>query len=171
MTEPTLPPTTPILNAATLGRWAQESPLSDPDFAEIVLGAIDRLLRFYGDPYWTAENIPGRALDIAYFTARNYYLNPDLIRQESTGPIQETRDNQAQQGIAFNESQIAEIRGLATADDGVGGDDLWLLSTTRGPLETSQPRGAGNTVVYDTRAAWPIEYLTAEQSVVFLPEE
>lgn len=159
MTEPPPLPTDPLLTLVILGRWAQETPLADPDFAELVIATITTLLRNYGDPYWVLATLPDRARDIAYFTARNYYLNPDLVRQESTGPIQTTLDNKVLQGIDFTEDQIREIQSLATVSTTSPSSGLWAMSFTRGPVETSQSVRSSNIVLWDTRGGWPVEYL------------
>lgn len=160
MTEPL--PTEPLLDLNRLALWAQENPLTDPAFAALVVDAVSTLLREVGSKTWTMATLPKRAADIAYFVARNYYLNPDLTRQESLGPIQTTLDNKVLIGVDFTEDQRAEIRALATDAPGEV-DGLWTLGWSRGPLETGQRNLAGNTVLFDTRGGWPIEYLTEEQ--------
>lgn len=167
MTEPAPLPTDPLLTAERLGGWAQESPLTDPAWASIVIDAVSTALRDVGNAYWTLETLPTRVRDIGYFVARNYYLNPDLIRQESVGPLQETRDNKVLQGIEFTDSQRAEIIRLAGAEVTGPVDGLWAMSFTRGPVETGQRNSAGNVVIWDTRGGWPIEYLDGEEAVVF----
>lgn len=175
MTSPELPPLDPILDTARLAIWARENPLEDQEFAELVCEAVDNALRDKGDPYWTRENIPRRARDIGYFVAANYYLNPDLLRSESTGPTSETRAEIALTGIDFTEDQIAELERLANPD--IEGDQkfggLSVLSTSRGPLETGQRnrgRSRGDTYIYDERGAWPLPYLTNEENFVFEPD-
>jgi hypothetical protein len=172
MTTPDLPPAEPILDTARLAVWARENPLEDLPFAELVCEAVDNALRDKGDPYWTRENIPRRARDIGYFVARNYYLNPDLLRSESTGPTSETRAELVLTGIDFTEEQILELERLAAPD--VEGDNrfggLSVISTTRGPLETGRRRSSGDTYVYDERGAWPLPYLTNEENFVFEPD-
>jgi hypothetical protein len=170
VTSPPPLPTEPLLTLPVLARWVQENPLSDPDFGELVLDTITTLLRHYGDAYWTQATLPARARDIGYFTARNYYLNPDLARQSSVGPLQDTIDNKALTGIEFSESQQAEIAALAndTPEEGVSG--IWSMSFTRGPVETGRRNAAGNVVIWDTREGWPIEYLHGDDAFAFEPE-
>lgn len=170
MTTPELPPDEPILTTARLAVWARENPLEDPDFAELVCDAVSTLLREKGSPYWTVTDIPRRARDIGYFVARNYYLNPDLLRSESTGPTSETRAELVLTGIEFTPEQEAEIGRLAdvVGDQVFGG--LSIISTTRGPMETGRRRRGGTTYVYDERGAWPLPYLTNEENFVFEPD-
>lgn len=169
MTTP-LPPTDPLLDLNRLAVWAQERPLADVEFATLVIDSVSVLLRHYGDEFWEMATLPPRVRDIGYFVARNYYLNPDLARQESTGPIQTTLDNKVLQGVELTEEQIAQVQALA--GDAVGDlDGIWSMSTTRGPVETGQRDHRGTTYLYDTRGAWPIPYLDPSEDYVFFPEE
>jgi hypothetical protein len=161
-------PLPPLLDKDRLAIWAQERPLLDPEFADLVIDAVSTLVRGVGDAAWTAETIPPRARDIAYIVARDYYLNPNLLRSETTGPITETRAEAVLQGIQLTDAQRAEIEALVTAaPDQLEG--IWSLSFTRGPVETSRRVYPNNVVVYDERGGWPIEYLTEDEGVVFEP--
>ena len=172
MTEPTLPPITePLLTMPRLQVWAEEyDGLERPLFAEQVIEAVSIALRTHGDPYWTLANIPPRARDIGYITAKNYYLNPRQLRQETTGPLQESLSDSTLTGIDFTDAQKAELAALATNQPGEF-DGLWRFSTTRGPVEM-HPRGRrGEVLVWDTREEWPISYLDPDEAWVFIPEE
>jgi hypothetical protein len=163
-------PTEPLLLKPRLAVWAQQDPLEDEALADAIIDAVSTLLRHYGNDYWTTANLPNRARDIGYFVAKNYYLNPRLLRQETVGPLQESIDARALTGIDLTDEQKAEVASLAGNVVGeVGG--LWALQTTRGPVETHRQRRHGTVVVYDTREnGWPIEYLNTEDVVVFTPE-
>jgi len=165
-------PLDPLLTRERLSGWAQERPLLDPDFADIVLDAVTTLVRQHGSPSWVAETAPKRALDIAYFVARNYYKNPDLLRSETTGPITETRAEAVLTGITLSETEIAELQALAGGGTGAPSDDLWTLGLERGDdmIHARRPR-SDNLVMWDTRGGWPIEYLNREDAVVFMPED
>ena len=158
MTEPL--PTEPLITANRLAIWAQESPLADPVFADVIIEAVSVLVRHYGSSAWTAANIPPRARDIAYIVAKDYYLNPRQLRQETTGPLQESLDNSVLNGINLTDEQKAELAGLATDAPGEY-DGIWLLGWTRGPVETNQRVAGENILAWDTRQAWPIEYLVS----------
>jgi hypothetical protein len=139
MTEPTPPPITdPLLTLARLAIWAEEyEGLERVEFATQIIESVSVLLRTYGDPFWELSNIPPRARDIGYIVAKDYYLNPRQLRQETTGPLQESLDNSVLNGINFTEEQQLELARLA--DNATGQvDGLWRFSTTRGPVETHQ---------------------------------
>lgn len=168
MTEPL--PIEPLLTQNRLALWAQERPLLDPEFADLVIEAVSVLLRQYGLATWTTETIPARARDIGYIVAKDYYLNPRQLRQETTGPLQESVNDTTLNGINLTEEQKAELAGLAnSAPNEV--DGLWVMGFYRG-IETTmyhqeKPR---NALIYDTRGAWPIEYLREDEAWVFEPE-
>lgn len=163
--------TEPLLTQARLSIWAQEAPLQDPALADLVIEAVSVLLRLYGSPSWTMVNLPPRARDIGYIVAKDYYLNPRQLRQETTGPLQESVNNSVLNGINFTEEQKAELASLV--DDQPAGqvDGIWTMGWTRGPVETNRrDRRGGTVIIYDTRAAgWPIEYLDEDQNFVFEP--
>lgn len=168
MTEPL--PTEPLLDPNRLALWAQERPLLDPEFADLVIESVSVLLRQYGDATWTTATLPPRARDIGYIVAKDYYLNPRQLRQETTGPLQESVDDSTLNGINLTEEQKAELAGLANQAPGEV-DGLWTMGFYRG-METTmyhqeKPR---NALIYDTRGAWPIEYLREDEAVVFEPE-
>lgn len=171
MTTPAILPTEPLLTPERLALWAQESPLQDPVLADLIIEGVTTLLRQYGDATWVQSTLPKRARDIGYIVAKNFYLNPRQLRQETTGPLQESLDASVLTGLDFTEDQKAEIASLANGPGDGPVDGLWTLGTTRGPVETNQTDRHGSVVVFDTRAEWPIEYLNVEDSIVFFPEE
>lgn len=158
--------TDPLLTLERLALWAQENPLSNPEFAGLIIEAVSVLLRRVGNPLWDLATIPPRARDIGYIVAKDYYLNPTQIRQESVGPLQETRDNKVLTGVAFTPTQEEEIRAIAAEETG-GKATLWTLGFTRGPLETGQHDYTSDYLLWDGNGAWPIAYLTEEDAVVF----
>lgn len=164
-------PTEPLITANRLAIWAQERPLLDPEFADLVIEAVSVAIRHYGSALWTAETIPPRARDIAYILAKDYYLNPRQLRQETTGPLQESLDNSVLNGITPSLDQQAELAALATDVPGEV-DGLWLMGFTRGPVETDRAPVRGEYLLaWDERHAWPIEYLTEEDAGAMTPEE
>lgn len=170
MTEPT--PLEPLLTPERLSGWAQERPLLDPEFADIVLDAVTTLIRQHGNATWTAATAPKRALDIGYFVSRNYYVNPSLLRSETTGPITETRAEAVLTGISLSETEIAELQALAGGGTGATADTIWTLGLERAdPLIHARKPRSDNLVMWDTRGGWPIEYLTEEDAIVFMPED
>ena len=170
MTTPPLP-TEALLTLDRLALWAQERPLLDPEFGDLVIEAVTVLLRQFGSPNWTMANLPPRARDIGYIVAKDYYLNPRQLRQETTGPLQESVDDSTLNGINLTEDQKAELAGLV--DDAPGTTDgLWTMGFERGVDSTIYP-GRGrpqNVLLWDTRGGWPIEYLDPSEGVVFEPE-
>lgn len=171
MTEPAPLPTEPLLTPERLGQWAQETPLADPVLAGLIIDAVSALLRLYGDAYWEAATLPQRASDIGYFVAKNYYLNPRLLRQETTGPLQESIDDRALTGLDFSQEQKDELASLVDGSPNSAGDGLFTMGFIRDDAFTHSGNRHGTVVIYDTNAAWPIEYLDTEDVVVFLPEE
>lgn len=166
MTEPTPLPTEPLLTPDRLALWAQERPLLDPDFATLIIEAVTVLLRQYGDPTWEIATLPDRARDIGYIVAKDYYLNPRQLRQETTGPLQESVDNSVLRGINLSEEQKAELAGMVNGTPGEV-DGLWTMGFTCGPVETNQPHRGGGVILWDTRGGWPIEYLDADDVDAF----
>ncbi len=167
---PTDVSTEPLLTTARLSTWAQENPLQDPALADLIIESVSVLLRMYGSPAWTMQTLPARARDIGYIVAKDYYLNPRQLRQETTGPLQESVNNSVLNGINLTEEQKAELASLVT--DGAAGevDGIWTMGWTRGPVETNRSRTRGTVIVYDTRGEWPIEYLDESENFVFDPE-
>ena len=168
MTEPL--PTEPLLTADRLALWAQQRPLDDPEFADLIIEAVTVLLRQYGSALWTQATIPARARDIGYIVAKDYYLNPRQLRQETVGPLQESVDNSVLTGINLTLEQQAELAAMVTDTAGEY-DGIWTLGTTRGAVETNQRGRHGTVLVWDTRGAWPIEYLDGEDAIVFISED
>ena len=166
---PSEPTVDPLLSTERLATWAQQRPLEDPEFAALVIEAVSTLLRHHGNSEWTMSTLPPRARDIGYIVAKDYYLNPRLLRQETTGPLQESIDAAALRGINLSEEQITELQSLAGNAPGQV-DGLAILETTRGPVETYRNTRPRNVVLFDSRGAWPIEYLNEEDAVVFFPE-
>ena len=168
MTEPAPLPTGPLLTTERLAVWAQERPLADLELASAIIDAVTVLLRHYGSSTWDIATLPPRARDIGYIVAKNYYLNPRLLRQETTGPLQESIDAAALRGINLSEEEKAELAGLAGSVGEV--DGLWTLGITRGPVETHRTNRNGTVVIFDERGAWPVEYLVPEEGWVFFPD-
>ena len=164
-------PVEPLLNQNRLALWAQERPLLDPEFADIVIDAVSTLLRQYGSAAWTAETVPARARDIGYIVAKDYYLNPGLLRSETTGPITETRAEAVLRGLELTLEQQVELQQLAGAAATTPVDGLWVLETTRGPVEMHPQAQYRNLVMWDTRGGWPVEYLREDEAFVFMPED
>ena len=166
MTEPTAP-TEPLLTLPRLATWAQENPLADVELADLIIEAVSVLLRQYGDPNWTPQTIHPRARDIGYIVAKDYYLNPRQLRQETTGPLQESVNNSVLNGINLTEEQKAELATLVTG--GLPGevDGIWTMGWTRGPVETSRRRHRRDVLIYDTRGEWPIPYLDESENYAF----
>jgi len=170
MTEPVTPaPTDPLLTPVRLSTWAQESPLTDPELADLIIEAVSVLLRQYGDPTWTMETLPPRARDIGYIVAKDYYLNPRQLRQETTGPLQESVNNTVLNGINLTEEQKAELASLVSDAPGQV-DGVFTMGFTRGPVETNRRHPRGTVIVYDTRGEWPIEYLDTTENFAFQPD-
>jgi hypothetical protein len=172
VSEPVPPEITlPLLTLPRLAVWAEEyDGLERPEFAAQIIESVSVLLRTYGDPFWDVTTIPPRARDIGYIVAKDYYLNPRQLRQETTGPLQESLDNSVLNGINFTEEQKLELARLA--DDATGQvDGIWRFSTTRGPVETHRRGIRGEVLIWDTRGEWPISYLDPDEAWVFLPEE
>ena len=161
----------PLLTQERLSLWAQERPLLDPAFADLVIDAVSTLLWKYGSDDWTQATLPSRARDIGYIVAKDYYLNPRQLRQETTGPLQESVNDSVLNGINLTQEQKDELATLVD-DKPNEVDGLWSMGFLRGEESTiySGRRRPGNVIVYDTRGGWPIEYLDGTEAVVFEPE-
>lgn len=157
----------PLLTLPRLSVWAQEDPLTDVRLADLIIEAVSVLLRQYGDPAWTMETLPPRARDIGYIVAKDYYLNPRQLRQETTGPLQESVNNSVLNGINLTEEQKAELASLVTGGPPGEVDGLFTLGFTRGPVETNRRQGRRDVLIYDTRGEWPIAYLDESENFAF----
>jgi hypothetical protein len=170
VTTPTPPaPTDPLLTLPRLAVWAQESPLQDVPLADLIIEAVSVLLRQYGDPTWTIATLPPRARDIGYIVAKDYYLNPRQLRQETTGPLQESVNDSTLNGINLTDAQKAELAAMVVdAPNEV--DGLFTLGFTRGPVETNRRHRRRDVLIYDTRGEWPIPYLDESENFAFQPD-
>lgn len=170
MTTPAPAPIEPLLTLPRLATWAQENPLTDVALADLIIEAVSVLLRQYGDPTWTQQTIPPRARDIGYIVAKDYYLNPRQLRQETTGPLQESVNNSVLNGINLTDEQKAELASLVVGGDPGEVDGLFTLEWTRGPVETNRRQSRRDVLIYDTRGEWPIPYLDETENFAFQPD-
>lgn len=130
-----------LITVHELSVWAREEIDEDEPFAVEVMKQLDEILREAGNPLWTRETLPRRARRMALELAKAYYLNPDILVQETTGPLGERRlDGSVRVALEFTEDERAELEELAgVAPKGRAG--LWVASTTRGPVEMhNRPR-------------------------------
>lgn len=149
MTEPA--PTVDLLvTPAELEVWVQEpaGSLATDLFTLKVLWATSVLIRDAGLATWTHDTIPERAKLIAELVAKNYWLNPEGVIADTTGPITERYIAEVVHNMTLTSGQeeilarvAAEATPPATGDFG----DLQVLGTTRGPLEVKR-RGQRPTV-------------------------
>ncbi|HEX5511616.1 MAG TPA: hypothetical protein VFX41_07850 [Actinomycetales bacterium] len=130
-----------LLTKAELAKWARKDPAeveADP-FAELVVFGVSALIRDAGDSNWTPENIPERAKLIACLKAKHFYNNPDVLTQESTGPIQESRgtaiagrDLGAVHNMTLSEEEesiLARLAGKEDPHEQRSGGGLWIQPT------------------------------------------
>lgn len=151
MTTPTPPdPWEPFTTLLELAKWVQlpEIPADRQPFAEIVLGATAVVIREAGSRYWTAETIPPRVKLIADLKAKNFFEHPTGAVSETVGPLSERYLDEVVQQLQLTDEEKALIGSYAGDDDPLTPGQLvglWVLSTTRGPLETHQ---SGGGVIY-----------------------
>lgn len=142
-------PWEPFTTLTELAVWVQlpEIPEDQVQFANIVLGATAVVIRDKGSKYWTRTTIPARVKLLADLKAKNFFEHPTGAVSETTGPISERYLDEVVQQLQLTEAEELLVAGYAgddgdpTTDDGIVG--LWVLSTTRGPLETHQNEGKG----------------------------
>lgn len=139
-------PTEPLISIESLRSWTQQTIAADDPFAGNILMGVSIRLWQYGDSNWTADTLPPAARLIGELKAKNYFEHPTGASREQVDVISETFINEVLLGLTFTQIEQDELRDLAkdAAPDGEINIGAWVLTTTRGPLEThgSSPRGA-----------------------------
>lgn len=137
-------PAEPLISIEALRSWTQEQiPADDPFAGNILMGVSIRLWQ-YGDKDWTRDTLPPAARLIGELKAKNYFQHPTGASREQVDVISETFINDVLMGLTFTEIEQNELRDLAVnTDDGEVNLGVWVLTTTRGPLETHGPGTAG----------------------------
>lgn len=124
-----------LLTTAELEVWARRpaGSLTGDSFAIAVINAASLLVREAGDLTWSLTTVPQRARLIAIVVAKNYFINPDGLKSETTGPLSETRIDDVVHNMSLTEAQKTELAGLAGEPvPGEGG--LWVQPTGQGRL-------------------------------------
>lgn len=165
MTEPT-PPTEPFTTLQELAVWTQETAGIPEDrrlFAEAVLNAVAIVIRSIGSQWWTRASLPPRIKLMADLKAKNFYEHPTGAVSETVGPLSERFLDEVVRQISFTDDEEALIRELAPTEDGEAVlQTIWVLTTTRGPLEThGRSRDTTVYVPYWRATSKAIPYFTA----------
>lgn len=135
-----LPPTEPFTTLEELAVWTQE-PGGIPEdrelFATAVVNAVAIVIRSIGSEWWTHDTIPPRIKLMADLKAKNFYEHPTGAVSETVGPLSERFLDEVVQQIFFTDDEEALIRQLTPSDGGEAVlQGLWVLTTSRGELET-----------------------------------
>jgi hypothetical protein len=119
-------------------------------------------VRSAGSVYWTHDNIPPRAKNIADIVAKNFYQHDEGEKNTGIGPLTSGYVDWVLQQINLTDDQKAVLAAEAgdAVDDVVDIPGLWVLSTTRGPLEAGNGPSAGGfqPVPYWRATSKPIPY-------------
>lgn len=149
----------PLIDRIELGKWLRDAN-PDPadtemvDFLDVVVQAAELVVRGAGSEAWAIASVPPvppRAQLIATLLAKDYYLNPDGIIAESTGPISERKVEDVVRGMRLTDEEediLAELAGLTPPNAAATGT-LWLADISDGPASASAdtvfvPAGEGS---------------------------
>lgn len=173
MTEPAAETVDLLVTPAELEVWVQEpaGSLATDVFTLKVLWATSVLIRDVGNENWTYDTIPERAKVIAELVAKNYWLHPEGVIADTTGPITERFIAEVVHNMELTAEQTAIIERLAkqaTTPSVSDFGDLQVLSTTRGPLEV-QHRGRRPTVYIRDAHGSAIGYYDPVDSFAYTP--
>lgn len=137
---PVAPPMNePLTTLPELAIWTQQEEISvdDEPFATKILQAVAVEVRSAGSIYWTHDTITPRAKVVADIVAKNFYEHPSGEKNETIGPLNSGYVDWVLQQVSLTDDQKA-ILAVEAGDDGDAEPDvpgLWVLTTTRGPLE------------------------------------
>lgn len=84
------------------------------------------------------EDIPDPIGLVTVQCAARAWVNPEMAVIDTTGPFTTTRTREAAQGLYLTDDEIAMIQKVVAGEDAGSIPGLWVLGTTRGPLETGR---------------------------------
>jgi hypothetical protein len=150
-----------LVSVSEFSVWVQREidPVED-QFAVLVLEQASALVREAAErPDWPAATAPAAAKRIAALCARRTYINPDMEKSSTVGPLSGSLMDDALAWMRLFDEEVLQLQRLG--NDGVtpstGG--LWVQPTTRGPVESTR-----DVLFWDEAGAWPIPYLAAEEA-------
>lgn len=137
-----------LVTLAELAKWSlrDAAEVAGDPFAQEVIWGVSLLIRDAGDPLWEHATLPPRAKLIAILKAKHFYTNPDVLTQESTGPLQESRataidgrDLGVVHNMTLTEEEESILARLANkADPHTATSGLWVQPTGLGEPEVQQ---------------------------------
>lgn len=145
VTEPLPALNTPLTTPQQLAVWLglPQIPPDKADFADQILMGVAVVIRMAGDPKWTIDNIHPRAKLLADIKAKDFYQHPNGEQSETVGPLSSRYIDDVMLRYKLTEDEETLLAGLVdhdgdptTPNEGIPG--LWVMSTTRGPVETHQ---------------------------------
>lgn len=152
---------------STLATGSPDTIESDDALAIMVMSMASSLVRdTAGHPEWTKSGetmAPFRARLICLLVAKRSYNNTDQEVQSgiSGGPSARVLD-EAAAGLRLTEAEKAELEGMrGDPTEGVSG--LWVLKTTRGPVEDQ------SLTLLDYPFGGPIAYGDDSEAYLFQP--
>lgn len=105
----------PLFTVDEMQDWTPGRTIApDDSFALVLIAATSLVIRDAGDSAWTAATVPERAKLIAILLARDYYVNPDQLISETTGPLTERRVESVVRQITLNEEEKDILAKLAS---------------------------------------------------------
>jgi hypothetical protein len=100
--------------------------------ADEVLRQASNLVRRWGNPDWTVEDVPPRAADIALQVAYRTYTNPDGASQKSVGDLSVSFSRTGLQGAMYlTKDEKRDLRRLS----GISAATVTLVSPWSGDEE------------------------------------
>lgn len=159
------PPTEPFTTLQELAVWVQEPsgiPTDRISFAMVVVDAVAVVIRDIGNDYWTYATIPPRVKLIADLKAKNFYEHPTGAVSETVGPLSERFLDEVVQQLVFSDDERNLIASYSSDEHEAQLAGIWVLTATRGPMETHQRTRQGIThVPYWRATSKPIPYFAA----------
>lgn len=124
--------TEPLVSIGELNAWLPGRNIATGDvFATTILNAASLLVRDAGNSEWTPTTVPPRAKLIATLLAKNYYLNPEGILAETTGPLSERKIDDVVRGMVLTDAEKEELAALAdkVIPGSAGGAEIYVIPT------------------------------------------
>lgn len=145
-----------LISSRELALWTQsdEARVSEDPWAGEVISKVSQLVQFLaGQPTWTLTTAPFDARMVALQIAKRTYQNPDQEVSSNTGPIgSRVLDVAALLMELTPTERLTLTKYNVNGDPNSAGEGIWVMGTTRGPVET-------NTVLFvpdDSLSDWYI---------------
>ncbi len=125
--------TDPLMTLGELADWTRREIPQEEPFAKLVIQATSGLIRLHGDSNWTYSTLPPEARTIMALVTKNYYLNPEGIIAETTGPLSERKLEDFVRNMTLTDEEKITLARVAGKEPHLplAGGRLWTVSTRR----------------------------------------